>query len=260
MQPYGLTGILRSDAAPLAAPKALATPCKSRTGVRFGLRRIRFSGHLRSVGRGKTVDVSPEMTLARSQFMSDAVERPDLLLHLRRATAAAHQRLEEKLDLISQLSDRQAVLRVLERFYGFHVVWEAAIRRRPELRAFHEPRARLPHLRRDLAMLGRTPDDIARLAVCAPAARLAETSAAALGSFYVVEGSTLGGQVIGRGLAAAGWAPPEGLSYFTPYGAGAGEMWRAFRQWAGAQDDAGDPDAVAAGAARTFELLTGWLA
>jgi heme oxygenase len=44
---------------------------------------------------------------------------------------------------------------------------------------------------------------------------------------YVVEGSTLGGQVIQRSIEAAGLGL-EGLSFLDPYGARTGERWRAF--------------------------------
>jgi heme oxygenase len=193
--------------------------------------------------------------------MSNTPElRLDLAQHLRRATAPSHEQLERSLDLMSQLSDRQLFKRVLERFWGFHLVWEAAIRRRTEFRAFHESRSRLPHLRRDLAMLGHTSAQMDRLPRCDDATALADSPAAALGSIYVMEGSTLGGQVIGRGLAQAAWVPTGGLTYFHPYGERTGQMWRGFREWAQTHPAAENHDAVAAGANRTFDLLRGWLA
>lgn len=183
---------------------------------------------------------------------------PDLASHLRRETAAAHSRLEQSLSLLSQPLDRQRFVRVLERFHGFHAVWECAIRQRSKFAAFHAPRARLPHLRRDLAALGRTTAEIRALPVCGAAETLAGDEAATLGSLYVMEGSTLGGQLIARALADAGWAPSGGITYFDPYGRRTGEMWRGFQGFLAAQDP--DRDRAAAGACATFALLEEWLA
>lgn len=45
--------------------------------------------------------------------------------------------------------------------------------------------------------------------------------------FYVLEGSTLGGHVILRGLAARG-VTDAGLAFLDPYGAETGARWRGF--------------------------------
>jgi heme oxygenase len=178
---------------------------------------------------------------------------------LREATTDAHAELEAALDLLGRVSDGQAFGRVMERFLGFHIVWEQVIQRQPALRAFHESRRRLPHLRRDLAALGRTNAEQAALPSCAAAAALADSSAAGIGSIYVLEGSTLGGQVIGRALSGAAWTPPGGLTYFDPYRSRTGEMWRGFGDWAEASVAPEAREAAVEGARRTFCVLQGWL-
>jgi heme oxygenase len=184
---------------------------------------------------------------------------PALREQLRHGVSDAHARLEGALDLIGRLSDRRHFLKVLEGFLGFHLVWEQAIRRNAAVGCFVEPRSRLPHLRRDLAALGRTNSEVARLPLCAEAAALASGAPEAVGSIYVLEGSTLGGQVIGRGLAQAGWAPPGGLAYFNPYGGRTGEMWRGFGRWAEDMVPAEQRPAAVQGAQRTFAVLQRWL-
>lgn len=191
---------------------------------------------------------------------SVAMSGPVLLSReLREATGAAHAELEAALGIFRRVSDRQAFVGMLERFLGFHLVWERAIRQHAALRSFHEPRSRLPHLRRDLAALGRTSAEQAALPRCAAAAALADSAAAAVGSIYVLEGSTFGGQVISRALAGADWAPRGGLTYFNPYSARTGAMWRAFESWAEARVAGPERPAAVAGANRTFALLQGWL-
>ena len=186
-------------------------------------------------------------------------ERLQLRRQLRAATAEAHERLEGALDLVGRVPDRQGFARVLERFLGFHVVWERAISQHAALRPFQDGRSRMPHLRRDLAALGLTNAEQAALPGCAAAAGLADGAAAAVGSIYVLEGSTLGGQVISRALADASWAPRGGLTYFNPYQARTGEMWRAFGTWAEAHVAASEREEAVQGANRTFALLQGWL-
>jgi heme oxygenase len=151
------------------------------------------------------------------------------------------------------------VLEVLERFLGFHLVWERAIQKNAVLRRFHESRSRVPHLRRDLAALGRTNDEMAKIPLCHAASRLTQGQAAAVGSIYVLEGSTLGGQVIGRAMADAAWLPHGGLAYFNPYGVRTGEMWRGFGRWAEASVAPAEQADAVAGANRTFELLQAWM-
>jgi heme oxygenase len=182
-----------------------------------------------------------------------------LAARLRRETADAHARLETALDLLCRPLDRQRFVHVLDRFLGFHTVWECAVRRHAGLRAFTEARTRLPHLRRDLAALGVDPAELDTHAMCLAAGDLASSEASALGSIYVMEGSTLGGQLIGRALAEAEWLPEGGLTYFNPYGRETGAMWRAFHAFADTRLPTEAHGAAVAGARRTFEVLEAWV-
>lgn len=179
----------------------------------------------------------------------------DLLVRLREGTAGSHARLEEALALLSlpPARDRFAVL--LERFHGFHAVWEPAIAPWFEP-AFLAPRRRTGLLEADLAALGR-PVATAPPPSCAVAAELGQSAERALGSLYVMEGSTLGGQVIARHLATAGW--PGDLRYFDPYGRGTGGMWAAFKAMIAQRSSAVADPQIMAGAIATFDLLQDWL-
>jgi heme oxygenase len=194
-------------------------------------------------------------------MLQSAVEAPsqDLLTRLRRETAQAHARLERELDLLRAPASRRRFARLLGRFHGFHLVWEPVVARALRDDTFFAPRHRGDLLRTDLRALGLDEREIAALPACEAAAGLATTRAAAIGSLYVLEGSTLGGQVIGRALAGAPWLPPGGLRYFDPYGRETGTLWRQFRSWAEA---AAPPDAapeIVAAARATFDLLHDWL-
>lgn len=190
------------------------------------------------------------MSTVRPQSLSD---------HLRTVTGHAHQRLEDGLDLLAAPPSRDRFQRVLEGFYGFHLAWEPAIAAHADLSEEMAGRGRLALLRADLRNLGRTDEQIDALPACAAAGALAEDRRSALGSLYVMEGSTLGGQLIVRALATAPWKPPEGLSYFNPYGPAAGPRWRAFKAWLDESAPTEDWPNVAAGALTTFDTLRDWL-
>lgn len=178
-----------------------------------------------------------------------------LILELRQATAAAHERLEHGLDLLAEPPSRDRFVRVLSRFHGFHRIWEPAMAETLADPEIFDPRRRLSHLEADLARLG---VDTAALPACQEAAALARGEGA-IGSLYVMEGSTLGGQVIARSLAKTGWAPEGGLSYFQPYGSQTGVMWRAFGDYAAARTPPEARAAVIGRAIETFETLRRWL-
>ena len=86
-----------------------------------------------------------------------------------------------------------------------------------------------------------------------------ENPAAAFGAVYVMEGSTLGGQIIARHVGPTlGVSPDAGLRYFSGYGAATGERWRetsaAISKFASARGD-DEMDTMVEGARRTFALV-----
>jgi heme oxygenase len=174
------------------------------------------------------------------------------MARLRRETGPAHARLEAALDLLRPPLRASRFAELLDRFHSFHRAWEPAIADRLEP-AILAGRGKLALLEADLRQLGRAPSDVA-----CPAATLARTRPAALGSLYVLEGSTLGGQVIGRPLRGTDWAA-DGLRYFEPYGAGTKTMWSTFKEFVELNShDAADSEIVA-GAVATFDFLHDWL-
>ncbi len=180
-----------------------------------------------------------------------------LMERLRQATAQAHEGLDRALDLFPLETARIAAL--LGGFLSFHRAWEPALTAHPHLAALFEGRSRIALLEADLAALGVDEQARAALEPCPQAARLAADPRQALGSLYVMEGSTLGGQVISRALARAGGFPPAGLAYFNPYGAEVGVRWRAFGAAAQAMTPAWAYGRVEVGALACFALLTDWL-
>jgi heme oxygenase (biliverdin-IX-beta and delta-forming) len=171
-----------------------------------------------------------------------------LAARLRDELRPEHDAIEAALDWERRVATASGYRGLLERLYGFHAGWE------PRVAALvgdgFEGRGKLPLLAADLRALGvHEPAGLPR-----PEPMPLTSAAAAWGSLYVIEGSTLGGQLIARRVRAElGF---EGR-YHGAYGGDTGRMWRAFR--AGLNEVA-DADAAVDGARRTFVGLRGWLA
>jgi heme oxygenase len=159
---------------------------------------------------------------------------PSARAALRAATAAAHERLHHLAafaPLAAGTISRDAYRTLMARTYGFHVAMEAAIAAATDGTAFAAIAARCRRavlLRDDLIALGLTSVDIERIEL---ADRLPDMSTAprALGCLYVLEGSTLGGRQLARGLDHFLPRDTRAGRAFLSAGADPGHVgWRAF--------------------------------
>ena len=176
---------------------------------------------------------------------------------LRAATASAHQGLEDALDWRTRVATRDGYRDILARFHGFHAAYEPAIGDALADAAFWEPRRRLAALEADLAHLGMPEPDIAALP--RPSAVTFADAAAAMGALYVLEGSTLGGQVIGRHIGALHGFADAGLVYYRAHGRQTGVMWNAFRARLDRLSSDAEAEAALASGTATFDALKAWL-
>lgn len=178
---------------------------------------------------------------------------------LRTGTAGEHADVERALDLLDRHLERPRLVHVLQRLHGFWTAAEAgldawALRHPADARALTWSRRRRAALfADDLRALG------APRSAELPHLPAVVTTEAALGRMYVLEGSTLGGTVIDRHLAALPHLADVRLGAFSPYGTQTGAMWHAFRAVTRDQVAAGaNPDAVVAAARQTFAALAAW--
>lgn len=181
-----------------------------------------------------------------------------LLARLKSETRAAHDEIEATVDVSERFSSLERYRGLLERFYGFHASWDPRLEAALDDPGFAAPRRKLPLLVRDLKALG-AQASIPWLPVCADIAPLA-SRAAALGSMYVLEGSTLGGTLLAKTAerrlqvtAATGGA------YFHSYGPDVGPMWKRFGGYAEATVAPRDHSAAVDAALATFATLQSWL-
>ena len=183
------------------------------------------------------------------------MKQPEIILILRGATGAEHLALEGAVNLEARLSDPERRRALVAGFYGFHADAEHSLA--PWLEAIEgldfAARRRLPRIGADLLALGGKP---------APSRERPTVSSLgyALGLFYVLEGSSLGGRVIHKQLSDTD-VDQRGLSFFDPYGDQTGAQWRTFIEVLGREHAAGRADAeeIVAGAMDGFRLARMWL-
>lgn len=189
-----------------------------------------------------------------------ASSSPTILDRLREATRPMHEAVERELDWERRVETIDGYRSLLARLYGFHAAWEPEAAALIADEAFFGPRRKAHLLAADLACLGLSRSSIGALPKpCGLRVPMA-TRAEALGAMYVLEGSTLGGQLIARRVSAVlGLRPGAGCSYYCAYGPAVGTMWREFRACLLAASSPTADYAMARTAQRTFERLRSWL-
>ena len=186
--------------------------------------------------------------------MSAPVAPLSILARLRQETRPAHDALEQQefnRALSAGTLTEAATHRFLAKLYGFVVPFEEQLRRHaaefgPEWEL--ERRARAHLLRQDLPQAAELP--------LAPNLPPLHTRAQLLGGLYVLEGSTLGGQVIARQLAKAG-IPAR--AYFGGHAEQTGALWKSFTALLTAAATPDLADDIVASATLTFQRLHQWI-
>lgn len=186
--------------------------------------------------------------------MTSPAGSADILTRLRTETRPWHDALEANefnQSLAGGHVSAAATRRFLAKLYGFVVPFEEQLRAHaaefgPEWELPRRYRAHL--LRQDLP-------DAATLPL-APNLPPLTTRAQLLGALYVLEGSTLGGQVIARALAKAD-IPTR--AYFEGRGGQTGPLWKTFVQLLAETATPATSDAIVASAILTFHRLHAWI-
>jgi heme oxygenase (biliverdin-IX-beta and delta-forming) len=191
-----------------------------------------------------------------------ATDTTDVLALLRASTRAEHDRVEACLDLLDEALTTDRLRTVLLHLSGFWTDAEAGLR---DWAAAHPAaaaavdwprRQRAALFAADAAALGADPT-----AIRAPVLEPVGSTGAALGRLYVLEGSSLGGQVILRHMDRVPALAGVRLRGFGSYGAETGLMWRRFRQYVQGWVLAGGPAVdVEQAAVSTFRALEEWCA
>jgi heme oxygenase (biliverdin-IX-beta and delta-forming) len=151
-----------------------------------------------------------------------------VLDRLRADTRSLHARVEKRVDLAHRCATKDAYRGLLVQMFGVHAAIEAVLARLDWTSVGIDlaQRRKTHHIRADLALLDG--QEVGPPPLCNDVPQL-RTLAEGFGCLYVVEGSTLGGQVIVRHLRQSlDLSPGNGASFFASYGPEVGSMWRAF--------------------------------
>ncbi|MES2855264.1 MAG: biliverdin-producing heme oxygenase [Bdellovibrionota bacterium] len=160
-----------------------------------------------------------------------APKLPDLISELRSVTRESHSKIENILkDLTDPSLTRERYAEILSGFHTFNSLIE------PSLSKFERELSALGIEISDRKKSGWLHEDLALVSVEARSKSIDISSVKppnsvpeALGWLYVLEGSTLGGQVIAKNLSAAlGIEADSGARYFSAYGSQTGKMWQSF--------------------------------
>jgi heme oxygenase len=194
------------------------------------------------------------MTMS-SAARSTTVTQPTLPERLRTETLSLHRQIESVIKTPGTIAELRGAL---ARFYGFVAPWEEkiAIGIAP-LREALGNRDKTHLLISDLKNLGMSEVEIRALPLCSHLPSVA-TLSAAMGSMYVLEGSTLGGQLLTRHVESTlGLKDLRGYSYYASYGRDVGVMWRGFKDLL-TRLPGESADEVLRSAQRTFGALCDW--
>jgi heme oxygenase len=184
---------------------------------------------------------------------------------LKEHTHALHAQVEQSLDFNASLASKETYVRLLSRFFGFYAPLERRLEAVSELDATGldwNIRRKVPSLIADLSALGHSSAEIGNLPLCAELPEITSL-AQALGTLYVVEGSTLGGQLISREVQKRlGLTSCTGGSFFAGYGDQTRDRWREFcficDQFSDRCPEA--DECLLAAAARSFICIQHWIA
>lgn len=180
-----------------------------------------------------------------------------MISRLRAETAQQHTQLEEAVEIEQRLQSPEAYRELLGIFYGFVLPIERLLAAHDWAQAgldFAE-REKAALIERDFATLGSSPEAADR---CEDLPDVSSIDRA-FGAFYVMEGSTLGGQHICR-IATQRNIGPESLNYFRSYGPPrVGVMWKSFGDALNRfAETRGNPGEIIKGAQDTFDSLRTW--
>lgn len=150
-----------------------------------------------------------------------------ILQKLKESTRDQHEALESAVDVMNRSLAIEDYKAMLVKFYRLYSALEPTLPADALLANGFDisVRKKLPLLEKDLKYLGADPGAVDRWSDIPDLVDVAR----AFGGLYVMEGATLGGQVITRHLKQHLDITPEtGAAFFNSYGAEVGPMWKQF--------------------------------
>lgn len=174
---------------------------------------------------------------------------------LKKNTAVAHLELERKMiPLLKQINSKEDYVELLDFLYGYYKPLESNIQPFSSGISFHQ---HTPNIEKDINELEPSHKFSGRVAADIPAFDSREK---ALGALYVLEGSTLGGQIISKMLAKQiTGSDVNSFSFYNPYGDATNQKWSEFKKLLDADYTAEQKALISEGANETFTTLHKWM-
>jgi heme oxygenase len=165
--------------------------------------------------------------------------------------------VERSVPLMDEELDTDTYLSYLLKLHGIIAAWEEWAA--PNAPAWIQPllvaRQRGQLLLLDLTWFGAEASGEAR-----PALPKMSDAASLLGAMYVMEGSTLGGQLIGRHVERVlGLTAGQGNAYFRGHNERTGQLWKEFCDALRTKVPDHETDAVIGAAKAMFEVFGSWM-
>ncbi|HZZ41345.1 MAG TPA: biliverdin-producing heme oxygenase [Tepidisphaeraceae bacterium] len=181
---------------------------------------------------------------------------------LRQETHPLHLEVENVLNLAGRSWSLPTITNLLTRFYGFYSPWETQVWNQLgmwNLEPLFQGRQKTPSLEHDIQALTAQNVDFQHIPRWKGGLDFFDVPTL-LGSMYVIEGSTLGGQLIARQLEQVPGVAADHISFFRCYGDDVGKMWREFQNVLQTHATSKQAeDAMIDSANKTFAELAQWL-
>lgn len=181
-----------------------------------------------------------------------------LIEQIRQSTRQAHQELDQQVyPLIQQIKDDNSYVKMLETFYGYYKPVYGLL----DMYLSNETVPDYTERRRPEAILNDINNfsERSEIALCSDVPVVSNISQA-LGAFYVLEGSTMGGQIISKKIAAnLELNTNNGLSFFNSYGENNKNMWSNFLVSLNEQEKDLNTDEIILTAYKTFSKFRNWI-
>ena len=154
-----------------------------------------------------------------------------ILLKLKQETQQYHDKIERDIDIVNKHLSLEDYTQLLKKFWGFYSPVEARIDGIQGKNTFSfdfKNRKKAFLLKNDLNTLGVLDVDVQKLPLCADIPTIENLSQTS-GCLYVLEGATLGGQIITKRVKQLfGFTEGHGCTFFNSYGQNVGTMWKSF--------------------------------
>lgn len=197
------------------------------------------------------------------------MEKISILSDLKDFTQEAHKNVENNpltKAIIEQTIIKNDYIHLLEKFYGYYFNIEKKLALIEDWKNFDfvitDRLLKCEWLKQDLLALGKTETDIKNITICENIPAI-DTITQAIGVLYVMEGSTLGGQIQKRILHQhLSIDESNGGKFFAAYGKERiGMMWKKFQDFVTNFDDKYESHRkeIITSANDTFETLDVWL-